>query len=141
MAKPKEERVIRTGQSTSTVYSLEARLVYPSNPPIQIGSMTIDGTWRPVRTITARIGVPNNIHDAQAKYHGYLEHDAAMSLAYWLLAEADSVRIQVRLVEYEFVSTYTVSKVAEKQPIQTFDYYKDLKKKSKLNTDKYDVYH
>lgn len=121
-----EGKVVRSGQSTGTVYDLETRLFYKGNPPISAGGMTIDGEWRKVRIFKTNIGVPNHLHDKQAVAHGYIEHDAAMALAYWLIAEADKVDIEVRLVEHEFASTHKVTRIKNKTVLRTYNFQKDM---------------
>lgn len=114
-----ETNLVSRGTTTVTCYAIEARLVYPENPPIEVYGNPVDGVWRRINTYKSPLGVPNNIYDEQTKAHGYIEHDAAMALAYWFIAGARRSAVEVRLVEHQFVSTHEVTKKAELEPIRT----------------------
>lgn len=115
MNKPEESH------STGPCYVVEARMAMDL-PPREVADQIVDGQWRRMRFSRAPepFGVPNSLWDLDIARLGYYGYETAMALAYWLAAEASTGScIEIRLVEYTYQCSHTISRVGEEPTIQT----------------------
>ncbi len=111
---------VSNGHSSTRCYKVEARISQAIHSPAMIEGNALDTTWRQVTftKVPPPFGVKAGLWNREAEQQGYLSHDSAMALGWWFLSNADLNAVEVRLVQFEFIFDFKVTRLGEGAAIE-----------------------
>lgn len=106
-----------TGHTTTTCYRVEARVGRDMSPREVCGTL-LDGHWREIDHTLLITGLEFLRFNHEARAQGFLDYEAAMAVAWALASHVRASAVEIRLVEYEFETSYKSKAVDVLDPIE-----------------------